>query len=141
MMNLLENNNSIIPKIITAVFIVAGIAVFIQGDVYFSNTKQEVRIEEEDAQYISVRVIKNEWRFEPEEIVVPANTVVRLRIFNEDSYQHGFGIRELGIDKVLPPQKETIIELSNISPGEYEFLCSVLCGKGHFEQKGKLIVR
>lgn len=123
------------------IFVVAGIALLVQGYLYFSNAGSESRTEQADVQDISVRVIKNEWRFEPAEIVIPANTAVRLRIFNEDSYQHGFAIRELGIDKVLPLQKETIIELEGVNPGEYEFLCSVLCGKGHFEQKGKLIAQ
>lgn len=141
MMNLLHSSKSVIPKVTIAIFVVASVALFAQGYLYFSNTEAENRIEQNSAQDIFIRVIKNEWRFEPEEIIIPANAAVRLRVFNEDSYQHGFAIRELGIDKVLPPRQETVIELTNVSPGEYEFVCSVLCGKGHFGQKGRLIAR
>jgi cytochrome c oxidase subunit 2 len=130
-----------LPKIIAVIFVVSLAALFVQGYLYFSSPGPEKLTEGVLAQDVHIRSVKNEWRFEPAEVSIAANTAVRLRIFNEDSYQHGFAIRELGIDKALPPRQETIIELANISPGEYEFFCSVLCGRGHFEHRGKLIVR
>lgn len=89
---------------------------------------------------IEMRVLKDQWRFEPSIIQAPFNARVRIKIYNEDSYSHGFAIAKIGINKELPPNKTTVVEFIADKKGEFEFSCSVLCGKGHFEQKGKLIV-
>ncbi len=89
---------------------------------------------------IEMRVLKDQWLFEPVVIEAPLNSLVRLKIFNEDSYDHGFGIYEFNVNAHLKPLKTTMVEFVVNKKGEFEFLCSVLCGKGHFEQTGKLIV-
>jgi heme/copper-type cytochrome/quinol oxidase subunit 2 len=145
-MNILKNKklNSLIPKIIILIFLISGVSIAWQGykltQVEKSNIVQE-NPSDKDIVEIFVRSIKNEWRFEPNEIVISAGAKTRLRIFNEDSFNHGFAIKELGIDKTLLPLQETIIEIKTQSPGEYTFVCSVLCGRGHFDQEGKLIVK
>lgn len=123
------------------IFLISGLLLFIQGYALVANHTQKAPPSDSGAIDVQIRAIKNEWRFEPNEIIIPADSVVRLRIFNEDSYAHGFAIEELGIDKYMPPLEEIVVELANIKPGRYEFFCSVLCGKGHFEQRGVLIVR
>ncbi len=89
---------------------------------------------------IEMRVLKDQWRFQPEIIEAPLNSLVRIKIFNEDSYSHGFAIAKIGVNEDLPPNKTTVVEFIADKKGEFEFSCSVLCGKGHFEQKGKLII-
>ena len=132
---------SMIWKIAVAVFLISGVLLSIQGYALFTNNAPKKQSLGSNVIEVRMRVIKNEWRWDPKEITIPANSIARLRIFNEDTYEHGFAIKELGIDKKIPPQRETVIELTNIKPGEYDFLCSILCGKGHFEQKGILTVR
>jgi cytochrome c oxidase subunit 2 len=133
-----------ILKIIAGAFLISGILFFIQGYALIADRAQDAGKEKLSLDggtvEIRMRAVKDEWRFEPNEVSIPAGSAATLRIFNEDSYAHGFAIKELGIDKNLPPLKETIVELTDIKPGRYEFFCSVLCGKGHFDQKGILVV-
>ncbi len=89
---------------------------------------------------IEMRVLKDQWLFEPSIIEAPFNSRVRIKIYNEDSYAHGFAIVKIGVNEDLPPNKTTVVEFIADKKGEFEFSCSVLCGKGHFEQTGKLIV-
>lgn len=93
------------------------------------------------ATVVEMRVVKNQWRWEPSEITIPANARVKLRITNEDTYEHGFAISQLKIDEFMPPSSVITVNLSNIPAGEYPFFCSVTCGEGHGDQTGKLIVR
>lgn len=93
-----------------------------------------------EATEIRVRVPKDEWRWEPDVIRARPGERLRLRITNEDDYDHGFAISELGIDRKVAAGRETEIELVAPAAGEYRFYCSVLCGKGHFDQSGLLIV-
>lgn len=119
-------------KIFIAAIVIIGVVLAVLGYQYVSGG---------DAVEISVRSLKGQWRFDPSEIVVPANKKVRVKIFNEDPYEHGFAIRKLGVDVSLPPQKETVVKIPAAAAGEYEFVCSVICGEGHNNQTGVYIVR
>lgn len=121
--------NSLLLKIIIGVGMVAGLALAYW---FFSGG---------DALDINMRVPKGQWRWDPNEVTIPANKRVNLHIYNEDSYEHGFAISALNVDSAIPPQKETVVKLPPAQPGEYEFFCSVLCGEGHSGQTGKLIVK
>lgn len=87
-----------------------------------------------------IRVVKNEWRFEPDVITATANKPLELRITNEDTYEHSFYIAELNINQVLTPQKETIINLTPTKKGSFPFYCSIVCGAGHYRMNGKIII-
>lgn len=89
---------------------------------------------------IPMRISKGSWKWDPDELTVPIGVPVRIRITNEDSFSHGFAINEFKIDKAVPGNAVTTFEFTPDTSGEYSFYCSVLCGKGHFDQKGKLIV-
>ncbi len=66
--------------------------------------------------------------------------MVRLHIYNEDSYDHGFAIEAFGINKRLFPRRQTDIEFIASRAGSFQFYCSVPCGEGHYEQVGTLFV-
>lgn len=89
---------------------------------------------------IEMRVLENQWKFEPDLIEVSAGDKVILNVFNEDSYDHGLAIEAFGINKRLIPKEWTKIEFLANRKGEFIFYCSVPCGKGHYDQKGKIIV-
>jgi len=67
--------------------------------------------------------------FEPDELTIPADTDVTVRLPNEGVTPHNFSIDELGIDVDIAPgaTEETVI---NAPRGEYEFYCNV---PGHKE--------
>lgn len=89
---------------------------------------------------IDMRVIQNTWTWDPGEITVEAGTLVRLHITNEDTYDHGFAIREFNVDQRLPASQTTTVEFVASRSGDFEFYCSVYCGSGHFGQRGTLFV-
>ncbi len=88
-----------------------------------------------------MRIPKSSWSFDPKEFSVPPNTRVRLHVFNEDTYEHGLSIKALNVKQAIAPNRETVIEIPPAAVGEYDFRCSVMCGEGHGEQKGKMIVK
>lgn len=89
---------------------------------------------------IEMRVLENQWVWDPEVIKVKAGDKVRLQIYNEDSYDHGFAVDILGINRRLFPQKTTLVEFTASTAGRFNFYCSVPCGEGHYDQVGLLIV-
>ncbi|OHA46749.1 MAG: hypothetical protein A3A80_02745 [Candidatus Terrybacteria bacterium RIFCSPLOWO2_01_FULL_44_24] len=90
---------------------------------------------------VEMRSDENKWHFNPDRVEVTAGDRVILKIYNEDSYDHGWATEALGINKRLFPKKETEIEFVASKIGEFPFYCSVPCGEGHYRQKGVLIVK
>lgn len=134
--------DSLILKIIVGIFLISGVLLVVQGYAIIADMEDKGKTSKNiDAVEIQMRVVKNEWRWEPNEIAIPAGSLARLRILNEDSYRHGFVIQELGVDEILPALQETLVEFFVSESGEYLFSCSVLCGRGHFNMKGVLIAR
>ena len=62
--------------------------------------------------------------FEPEELSIPADTDVTVKLPNKGVTLHNFSIDELDIDVDIEPgaEEETII---NAPAGEYEYYCNV----------------
>jgi hypothetical protein len=75
--------------------------------------------------------------FFPAELVIPANTKVKLFIRNEDPTAEEFESYELNREKVISGQSKTVIFIGPLPPGEYPFF-------GEFFPKtaqGKVIVK
>lgn len=75
--------------------------------------------------------------FDPAELVVPADTKVRVRIRNLDATPEEFESWELNREKVILGGERTVIFVGPLPPGEYPFF-------GEFNPKtaqGKLIVQ
>ena len=89
-----------------------------------------------------VRVIEmtaQQFRFEPEQIVVRQGETVRLEVVSRDT-RHGIGIKEFGIDRVLEPDKKEVVEFKADKAGTFTYRCTVYCGRGHSQMKGKMTV-
>ncbi len=80
-----------------------------------------------------------QWEFTPSTIRVKEGDRVKLNIKSMD-VTHGFAISEFGVNERLEPGKTTTVEFTADKKGEYIFFCSVPCGAGHRDMKGKLIV-
>ena len=85
-------------------------------------------------------MVARQWEFEPSTITVNEGDKVVLTIKNED-VEHGFAILEFNVNEKLPAGQITKVEFKADKKGEYSFFCSVACGKGHRDMKGKLIVQ
>jgi cytochrome c oxidase subunit 2 len=89
---------------------------------------------------INMRVLENQWTFEPDNIHIKPGDKVILHIFNEDSYDHGFAVEAFGVNRRLFPGRETTVEFVASKLGTFTFYCSVPCGEGHYDQTGLFIV-
>ncbi len=75
--------------------------------------------------------------FYPAELVVPANTKVKLLVVNHDATPEEFESYELNREKVIMGNSKTVIFIGPLAPGEYPFF-------GEFNLNtalGKVIVR
>jgi plastocyanin domain-containing protein len=66
-------------------------------------------------------VVLKDHLFYPAEIVVPANKKVRLLIENQDSTPEEFDSFDLNREKVLYPNRKSVIYIGPLTPGRYEF--------------------
>ncbi len=73
---------------------------------------------------MTIDVVSHDIFFEPDELSIPADTEVTVRLPNEGVTPHNFSIDELGIDVDIAPgaTEETVI---NAPAGEYEYYCNV----------------
>jgi len=59
--------------------------------------------------------------FYPAEIEIPANTKVKLVIYNRDTTPEEFDSFDLNREKVIFPQKKSVIFIGPLPPGRYKF--------------------
>ncbi len=59
--------------------------------------------------------------FQPKELTIPADTKVKLVIKNRDSTPAEFESHELNREKVIPGNKEGIVFVGPLKPGNYNF--------------------
>ena len=83
-----------------------------------------------------VEIIIRGHLFYPSEVIVPANTKVKLFVINEDPTPEEFESYELNREKVIMGNSKAIIFIGPLDPGEYPFF-------GEFNMStalGKIIV-
>jgi FtsP/CotA-like multicopper oxidase with cupredoxin domain len=64
---------------------------------------------------------------------------LRINVHNAGGAEHNFSLGSLGATKMLPPGESATLDIANVEPGRYEFLCEVT---GHADggMKGTLTV-
>ncbi len=80
------------------------------------------------------------WQFTPSTITVNLGDEVRLYMTSLD-VTHGFSIPELDINHDILPNQTTVLDFLASKKGTFSFVCSVVCGAGHTQMKGTLIVK
>ena len=78
--------------------------------------------------------------FSPSTITVNKGDRVVLNIQNTDTKEHGFSLATFNIIQTLPVGQTTTIRFTADQTGEFNFFCSVFCGTGHGDMRGKIIV-
>jgi cytochrome c oxidase subunit 2 len=76
--------------------------------------------------------------WEPATITAKKGELVRLVIHNAD-VKHGLVIPDLGVNQDVPPDG-AVVEFVASKIGTFEFFCSVWCGEGHMEMRGKIVI-
>ena len=87
-----------------------------------------------------ITMIAQKFEFNPSTIEVKQGETVKLTIRSID-VPHGFAIAEYGIRERLDPGQDVHIEFVADKAGEFWYFCSIPCGSGHGNMRGKLIVR
>lgn len=85
------------------------------------------------------KMTAKQFQFEPATIEVNKGDKVRLIATSAD-VPHGISIPEYGINERLDPGKPVTIEFTADKQGTFTAFCSVFCGAGHSNMKGKIIV-
>jgi len=86
------------------------------------------------------KITAKQFEFEPSTIEVNKGDKVRLIVTSTD-VPHGIAIKEYGINEQLLVGKPVTIEFTADKEGSFTAYCSVFCGSGHSNMKGKLIVK
>jgi len=94
-----------------------------------SNTQQPVEI----------RITAKQFEFDPRTITVQKGKPVRLVITSAD-VDHGFKLEAFGINQKVPAKKTINLEFTPDQIGKFEFRCSIVCGSGHEDMLGELVV-
>lgn len=81
-----------------------------------------------------------QWEMVPRTIVVARNAKVELTIESAD-VEHGLTVKGLDIDESVKKGDPVVVRFIAQNTGEYVMRCSILCGRGHDEMKGKILVR
>lgn len=121
------------------------VVIIIAGAVYFSaREKNETANSIKDAEEITMvekefSMTARRFAFEPDNIRVKKGDAVKLKITSVD-VTHGFSISEFGVNAELKPSQTTIVEFVASKSGTFTFSCSVVCGAGHPDMKGTLVV-
>lgn len=77
--------------------------------------------------------------WEPATITAKRGELVRLIIHNAD-VKHGLVIPDLGVNQDIP-EDGAVVEFMASKSGTFEFFCSVWCGVGHIEMRGKIVIQ
>ena len=86
-----------------------------------------------------VYILAQVWRFDPNEITVPAGSTVTFYVTSRD-LQHGFKIQDTNVNMMVIPGQVSKLTATFDKPGEYNFICHEYCGTGHAIMFGKVVV-
>jgi cytochrome c oxidase subunit II len=79
------------------------------------------------------------WSFAPNEIKVPAGSIVTFYLTSAD-LQHGFLIERTNVNLMVLPGQVSKTTARFDEPGEYRFFCHEYCGLPHHTMFGKVVV-
>lgn len=71
----------------------------------------------------AVLVEMQDFMFDPSAVAVPVGE--RLIIRNTDAFAHDFTLEEYGLYAHVGPGSEAVIDVSNLTPGSYDYVCSL----------------
>lgn len=114
-------------------YIITGIILIliIAGIIALKNTTGNT-IKETDTKEFTIKAFK--FGYTPDTITVNKGDKVKIIITNTDTL-HGIRIPDLNI------KGNDLIEFTADKTGEFTWYCTNMCGQGHMQMKGKLIVK
>lgn len=87
-----------------------------------------------------VQITARSWEFVPNQVRVKANSPVELSVTSVD-VDHGIEFTDMDVPlERVPAGRAVTIRFIPDKPGTYRFRCAVVCGTGHEQMTGLLIV-
>lgn len=87
-------------------------------------------------QTVEVTVDATNWKFDVTEIKAKVGDTLKLTVSSSDG-NHGIGIDDLGDLKI---KKGETVEIKLDKAGTFEYHCNIMCGQGHDNMSGNIIV-
>lgn len=78
--------------------------------------------------------------FSPSSITVNEGDTVKITLKSLD-VAHGFAISEFNVNQRVEAKSEVTFEFIANKKGTYTYFCSVMCGSGHKDMVGTLVVQ
>jgi cytochrome c oxidase subunit II len=88
---------------------------------------------------VVIPVVMKKYAFDPPVIRVKKGQVVELDVSTAD-VQHGFTVPDLGIRESIQPHRPAKIVFKADRAGVFPMTCSIICGPGHDDMAGKIVV-
>ena len=88
---------------------------------------------------VHISLVAKRYEFVPNVIRVKKGQSVTLEISTAD-VQHGFRVKELGIDESIQKGRPATVTFKADKAGEFTLECDVVCGRHHDDMTGKIIV-
>ena len=88
---------------------------------------------------VVIPVVMKRYAFDPPVIRVKRGQLVELDVSTAD-VQHGFSVPDLGIREPIQPHRPAKIVFKATQPGVFPMTCSIICGPGHDDMVGKIVV-
>ena len=86
-----------------------------------------------------IKVVMKKYAIEPPVIQLHKGETVVLDVYSAD-VEHGFEVPALGINEPVHRNFPAKIVLKPQKKGEFAMRCSVLCGPGHDDMTGRIVV-
>ena len=86
-----------------------------------------------------LQVTLRKYEFSPGSLRVRKGEKVRLIMVALD-HDHGFRLDEFDVNQKVPKGTTTVVEFTADKTGTFKFHCSSVCGLGHRNMKGTLVV-
>lgn len=122
-----------LPRVRSVLFLMLGLFTAASTHAWPAEDKHQV-----DRQ---VTIVAERFNYMPSRVKVKRGQTIEFILSSEDTH-HGFLIRELGVDVLIPPlgKGEARVLVRFEKPGRYVFECSRPCGAGHNAMRGQIIV-
>ena len=86
-----------------------------------------------------IRVTLRKYEFSPGSLRVRKGEQVKL-VMTAADHDHGFKLDDFNINQKIPKGTTVVVEFTADKAGSFQFRCSSVCGIGHRNMKGTLVV-
>jgi cytochrome c oxidase subunit 2 len=88
---------------------------------------------------VVLKVNLKKYRFEPPVLRVKRGQTVTLELQTSD-VRHGFLVPDLNLQQAVPPGQPVTLTFKADRRGAFPMQCNIICGPGHDEMTGTIIV-